>query len=640
MAADRSSLAGLADKAAGLLAGLTIALGLGWAADLYRSLGLNLYNEQFLAAGLGLALASAYLRQAARPGGRPAVAFGFSVAALAALGLCGYIAWAYPVLLTAVVFKPLFAVVAGGVLLVLVLDAARRAAGWALPVVALLFLTLTLVGEHLPSALEGRPVAIDRMLVYLLVDPAATLGLPLMVTVTIVTAFVFLGSLLGATGGSAAFTDLAVASVGRYRGGSAKIAVVGSALFGSVSGSAVANVVATGVVTIPLMRKGGYSPAQAAGIEAAASTGGQLLPPVMGAAAFLMAEFLQISYGTVLLAALLPALLFYTALFIQCDLIAAREGVAPVQEEITASAAAVGRAAWPFALPFAVLLFAMFALNRSPETAALWGGGVLAVVGFVRGYRGRRLTLAALVGAFADAGRAAVEIILIAAVAGVIIGLINLSGLGYAFSLLMSSWGGGQLLPALAITAVVSIVLGMGMPTVGVYVLLATLMAPNLVELGATPIAAHLFVLYFGMLSMITPPVAIAAFAAAAVADARQMQAGLEAMRAGWMAYAVPFLFVLSPSLLLEGAWWQIALSLISALAGAWLVTAAVVGYALGRLGPIRRLLYAAAGLLVLVPLDAFPGAAWTDLVGALAAAVLLATDHWRKAGGGLRTLA
>jgi TRAP transporter 4TM/12TM fusion protein len=418
--------------------------------------------------------------------------------------------------------------------------------------------------------------------------------------------------------------------MGRYRGGSMKIAVLASGLFGSISGSAVANVVGTGVVTIPMIKRDGYPAHKAGAIEAVASTGGQLMPPVMGAAAFLMAEFLAVPYSDIVLAALVPALLYYVALFIQADLEAARLGIRRVpQDQIPPGRAVAG--GLHFVLAFAVLIYLLFWERYQPERAALWAALVLIGTAFAFGYRGERPGLRAIGGSLARTGHGILEIILISAASGLVIGVLNITGLSFNLTYLLVQVGGGSVILLLALSAVVCIILGMGLPTLGVYVLLAALVAPALVELGIEPIAAHLYVLYFGMMSMITPPIALAAFAAAAIAKAPAMATGWAAMKFGWSAYVIPFLFVFSPTLILIGAPLDIALALVTAVIGVWLVSSALAGYFAGPLAPAVRLLFAIAGLMALVPAGAFPGAVVSDALG-VALGILLMTANVLRA--------
>jgi TRAP transporter 4TM/12TM fusion protein len=612
------------DPVATTLAAVLTVLSAAWSIGVPRYLGVAYYTEQFLSLILALGLALAFLILPARRGAkRTALPWYDGLAAAAAFAAGCWMAVRYPSLVDMILLRPPEAVAVGVVLIVLILEALRRATGWALFVIVTVFLLYGLAGDLVPGRLSGRAQDWQKLSAYLAFDVNGILGVPMAIVSTVVVAFVFFGHLLTVTGGSRFFTDTALIAMGRFRGGSMKIAVLGSALFGSISGSAVANVVATGVVTIPMIRKSGYPTHKAAAIEAVASTGGQLLPPVMGAAAFLMAEFLQVPYSTVVVAAIVPGLLYYVALFIQADLEAARMGIAAVDvSEIPKPRSVV--TGLHFALAFAALIFALFSLNWQPERAALLAAGIVIATGLAFGYQGARPSLAQIAGAVARTGRSVVDIILISAAAGIIIGVLNITGLSFNLTYSLVQIGGGSVFVLLLLAAVVCIVLGMGLPTLGVYVLLAALVAPALVEIGVNPIAAHLYVLYFGMMSMITPPVAIAAFAAAGLAGADPMRTGYAAMRFGWAAYIVPFLFAASPTLLLIGAPADIALACVTAVMGVWLVSAAMAGYFMRPMTMPARVLFAIAGLSALVPAQAFAGAVYTDLAGVAAGLALM----------------
>jgi TRAP transporter 4TM/12TM fusion protein len=448
-----------------------------------------------------------------------------------------------------------------------------------------------------------------------------------MVATTIVIAFVFFGALLFASGGSAFFTDIALTLMGRYRGGSAKIAITASCMFGMISGSAVSNVASVGVITIPMMRRGGYPAHVAAAIEAVASTGGQLMPPVMGAAAFLMAEFLQVPYRDVAIAAALPALLYYYALFIQADLLAARSGLTSIQGDAIPPLRQVLKQGWHFVLPFAMLIYGLFWLNWSPEMSALSASAVLMVTGPTLGYGDKKLKFGDILEALRSTGIASLDLLMITAAAGFIIGVLNITGLSFSLTLLLVQVGSGNLWLLLILAAIVSIILGMGMPTVGVYVLLAALVAPAMVKIGLSPMASHMFVMYFGMMSMITPPVALAAYAAASLAHTDPMKTGWIAVRFGWIAFIIPFLFIRAPSLLLEGDPISVATAFITALAGVWLICAAFAGYALRLLSTPMRIGFGIAGLLLFIPAEAMPHGEWTDIVGFALGAILLGRE-------------
>ena len=613
------------------LAALLTLIAAGWALGVPRMLNVGFYDQQFYALILGLVLAVAFLTLPARRGaGRGDVPW--RDVALAVIGFCAaaWFAWGYAALVLKVFARTADVWVPGLILILVTLEALRRATGWALIVIIGVFVLYGLFGNLVPGRLQGRAQDWQMLAGYLSVDSNGVLGLPISVAATVVVAFILFGVLLSVTGGAAFFTDAAMILMGRFRGGAMKIAVLASALFGSISGSAVANVVGTGVITIPMIKRDGYPAHKAGAIEAVASTGGQLMPPVMGAAAFLMAEFLSIPYSAVVMAALVPALLYYLALFIQADLEAARLDIRAVpRDQIPAGRPVLG--GLHFIIAFAALIYALFVMGWQPEKAALLGSGVLILTALAFGYRGQRPGLGRLLRVLAETGHGVTEIILISAASGVVIGILNVTGLSFNLTYLLVQVGGGSLIGLLVLSALVCIVLGMGLPTLGVYVLLAALVAPALVQLGVDPLAAHLYVLYFGMMSMITPPIAMAAFAAAAIAKADAMKTGFAAVKFGWIAYVIPFLFVYSPTLILKGAPMDIALAVTTAALGVWLVSAALAGYFSGRLSGPRRALFALAGLLALIPAEAFPHAVLTDVVGVALGAALMLLDVRRS---------
>lgn len=607
-----------------------ISLGsIAWALDVNIRFSLSLYPAQYLAAVLALALPLAYIALPARRGSaRSQVPWYDWVCAAVGFAAMAYLTVEYQRLVDLILLRPADGVAASVVTIVLALEALRRATGWALPTISVAFMVYALAGHVLPGRLGARPNDLEKLSGYLALDVNGILGLPLAVASTIVIAFLIFGFLLNASGGSRFFTEIAMLSMGRFRGGPAKIAVVGSALFGSISGSAVANVVATGVVTIPMIKRAGYPPDRAAAIEAVASTGGQLLPPVMGASAFLMAEFLQIPYSEVVLAALIPGILYYVALFVQADLEAAKLGAGRVEKKDMPDAWGTLFGLY-FIIPFAVLIVTLFKYNQTPQLSALLSAVVLVGFSLLFGYRGVRLNPLRIWTAIYSAGFAALDIILVCVAAGIVIGVLGISGLGFNLTLALVQVGEGSLITLLALAGVVCIILGMGLPTVGVYVLLAALVAPALTKVGIEPIAAHLYVLYFGMMSMITPPVAIAAFAAATLAGADPMKSGWSAVRFGWIAYTVPVLFILSPSLLMIGDPASITLAVVTAIAGIWLVSMALAGYFMRPLPVLARIVLAVAGLSALVPAGAFPGAELTDIAGVLVGLAMVTYEYY-----------
>jgi TRAP transporter 4TM/12TM fusion protein len=612
------------------------------AADLFRRVGLALYAEQYLSGLLALALPLIFLHVPAgggRKGRVGRVPWYDLMAAIVSFACAVYMATRYPALSDMVSARPADGLAVAAVFGVLLVEGLRRTTGLALVVVTVAFFAIALVGGELPGELAARSIPIDRLTYFAIWDSSAALGLPMKIVAAVVAIYVLFGQVLFKSGGSIFFTDISMALMGRYRGGPAKIAILGSSLFGTISGSTVSNVLTVGVVTIPLMKQSGYRAHVAAAIEAAASTGGQLMPPVMGIAAFLMAEFLQVPYATVALAALIPALLFYIALFIQVDLEAARRGIQRLEASRIPRVAAVMRAGWYFPIPFVVLVYTLFGLNYEPETAGLAATVTSLALAMLFPFQGKRLGWRDLYAMLRESAFSVLELFMIGAAAGIIIGTLTYSGLGFSLTLVLLNLSGGNLVGLLVVAGIASIILGMGMPTVGVYILLATLIAPALVKMGIDPMAAHMFIMYYGCLSMITPPVAIGAFAAANLASADPMRTGFTAMSFGWTVFVLPFLFVFSGTLLMAGDAWLIVLDFATAVGGVWLVSAAVIGYAVRQLGAAARLYYGIAGLFLLLPAGAFDEARWFNIAGAVMALALLL---WEKAlsGSSRRTAA
>ncbi len=603
------------------------------AADLFRRVGLALHAEQYLSGLLAIAMPLIFLHVPAGGGrkgrGGTAVPWYDVMAAIASCAGAVYMAIRFPALSEMVSARPLDGLLVAAVLGVLLVEGLRRTTGLALVLVTVGFFAIALVGGQLPGELAARSIPIDRLTYFAIWDSSAALGLPMKIVAAVVAIYVLFGQVLFKSGGSTFFTDISMALMGRYRGGPAKIAILGSSLFGTISGSTVSNVLTVGVVTIPLMKQSGYRAHVAAAIEAAASTGGQLMPPVMGIAAFLMAEFLQVPYAKVALAALIPALLFYVALFIQVDLEAARRGIQRLEPSRIPRVAAVMKAGWYFPIPFVVLVYTLFGLNYEPETAGLAATVTSLALAMLFPFQGKRIGWRDVYDMLRESAFSVLELFMIGAAAGIIIGTLTYSGLGFSLTLLLLNLSGGNLAGLLVVAGIASIILGMGMPTVGVYILLATLIAPALIKLGIEPMAAHMFIMYYGCLSMITPPVAIGAFAAANLANADPMRTGFTAMGFGWTVFVLPFLFVFSGTLLMAGDPWLVALDFATAVGGVWLVSAAVIGYGIGSLGIPARVYYGAAGLFLMLPAGAFEEARWFNLAGAAMALALLL---WEKA--------
>jgi TRAP transporter 4TM/12TM fusion protein len=664
--------------AANALQALLVAAVVLWVLEVPRRVfGLALYTEQLLVVCLGLGLAIAFIAEGPRPVARFDWAGGAAAGTLAAyiayrtlaqgsahpmllallvlciawmltggrawaarrldwaaavlsLLICGAIAVFYEELTAEIALMPLEGIVGSAVLLLLVLEATRRVSGLGFVAIIVALAIYIFISPHFSGAFQTRPVAPERLIVYLGLDVNGVVSSILQVTVLVVIPFAILGQVLARTGGARFFADIAMSAMGRRRGGAGKIAVVGSGLFGMISGSAVSNVLAVGIVTIPTMIRSGFGPRRAAAIEAVGSTGGQLMPPVMGASAFLMAEFLQVSYGAVCIAAAIPALLYYACLFMHVDLEAARSGIGAAAIDDAPGLGQVVASGWHFLIPIGFLVAALIypeVFRVTPEKAAIVATGMLLALSLVFGYRGRRATLKETLKGVIDTGRASLDIILIGAAAGIMVGILSISGLAFGMTLQLVALSGDNIFLLLLLTAMLAFVLGIGLPTVSVYILTATLLAPALVQLGVKPMAAHMFVMYNGMLSMITPPVAFAAYAAANIARTDGWTTGWVACVVGWSTFVLPFLFVLTPGLLMDASPVEIGLNVARVLFGIYLGTAAVVGFALLPLGWPMRVLYAGLALMVVLPPEAWSGAVWVNAAAAALAIVLLARE-------------
>jgi TRAP transporter 4TM/12TM fusion protein len=600
-----------------------------WVLEVPQLLGQAFYSEQLLGFVYGFGLTTVFLSKPLRRDVRTGPPPWYDVIAAAAGFLTPiWVALEYQRLLDAVPIRTIEVIVIGLLILFLTLEALRRVSGNVLLGVVVVFLIYALVGHMVPGNLTATYVRRDYLLVYLTFDPSALFGTPLRIATTIVIAFIFMGQVLFKAGGGEFFTDLAQATTGRARGGSAKIAVVASAFFGTISGSPASNVTSTGVITIPLMKRSGYRGVDAGAIEAVASTGGQFMPPVMGAAAFLMAEFLEISYADVVIGAIVPSALYYLAVFIQVDLLAARDHIA-VLGKSKLRTAAVLKQGWHFVLPLILLVWLLFRYNTAPELAALYASVLIIGGGFLRKYGARKLTFKGVVESFWETGLIVIELLPILAAAGLVIGVLNVTGGGFALTLVLVKLAGGSMLILLLVSAAVCIILGMGMPTTAVYVLLAALIAPALVEVGVQPFSAHLFILYYGMLSMITPPIALACFAAAVITREDPMKTAFSAMRFGWVAYVIPFMFVLSPTLLLDGDIVPIAVNIATAVIGVGFFSVALVGFYRQPLGIVMRILLSFSGVATILPTTAIPHGAVIVVIGLIVGGAILGHQIW-----------
>jgi TRAP transporter 4TM/12TM fusion protein len=496
----------------------------------------------------------------------------------------------------------------GIVVTLLLLEASRRTIGWALPLTAVAFLLYGLFGQHLPGLLRHTGFSLETLIDQLYLTTEGIFGIPLGVSATYVILFVIYGAFLEESGTGEAFTNFATSLVGGTKGGPGKISCVSSSLFGTISGSAVANVMVDGWLTIPLMKRAGFRPQAAAAIEATASTGGQIMPPVMGAAAFVMAEFTGISYVDICKHALVPALLYYLALFMAIHFEASRSGLLGLPKEERPSLSSVMKEKGHLFIPIGVIVYFMIA-GFTPMLACLYAIASVLPSSFLR--KESRMDLRKILRALEAGARNMLPVAAACACAGIVVGIINLTGLGLKFTGIMLDVAGGSLAPALILTMITGIILGMGLPTTAAYIVQASLLIPALIKLGVPVIAAHLFVFYFAILSAITPPVAMAVYAAAGISGSNVWQTGLQAVRMGATGFIVPFMFVYGPSLLLMGNWLEIIMAIISASVGVILLSAGLMGWFVGETRLWQR------GLLVLSATLLIKPGLTTDLVGA-----------------------
>lgn len=514
----------------------------------------------------------------------------------------------------------------GAFLVLASLESVRRAGGSPLFIICALFAFFPLYSELLPGFLWGPSISLEELWRAHAMGNESMIGLPMRVTGGLLIGFLIFGSALVVTGGGDFFMAFATALMGRTRGGPAKVAILSSGFFGSLSGSVISNVVTTGQVTIPTMKRTGYPATYAAAVESCASTGGALMPPVMGAVAFIMAEFLNVPYSTIMIAAIAPAVLFYLALLLQTDAYAARNNLSGLAPEDIPKLMPVLKEGWHFLFCLIMLVY-MLVVMRIDAYAPYYATAVLILTSALR--RKNRFGPQMALALVAESTKTIVNIVAIIVGIGMVLGSLSLTGVGGAFSRELLQYAGDNIYLLLGLGALTSFLLGMGMTVTACYIFLAIVLAPTLVNGGLDPVASHLFILYWGMLSYITPPVALAAVAASTIAGSNALSTGIMAMRLGVILFILPFLFVLHPTLILTGEPLDIVHDIITALIAVWLLASAFEGwlYWSGRISWQRIPLLAAAALFV------YPEWA-SDLAGAvLIAAVYIITGLTRRAG-------
>ena len=513
-------------------------------------------------------------------------------------------------------------VVVGGIGILLVIEATRRVVGLPMVTVVLFFLAYAFLGPYMPGVLAHRGLSIEQLVSHLYFTTEGIFGIPLGVSSTFIFLFILFGAYLESTGLGKFFIDLANAVAGWASGGPAKVAVLSSGLMGTVSGSSVANVVGTGSLTIPMMKKLGYHPNFAGAVEAAASTGGQLMPPVMGAAAFLMAEFVGVSYIEVVKAAAIPALLYFTGVWLGVHFEAKRKNLKGIPRNELPNPLTLIKERGHLAIPLVVIVYLLVS-GYTPMRAALVAIVLSIACAMLR--KSTRMKPIEIVYGLERGAKAVLGVLIACAAAGIIIGVVTKTGVGLRLASGLIEMAGGMLLPAMFFTMITAIVLGMGVPTTANYVITSTIASPALVQMGVPILAAHMFVFYFGIIADVTPPVALAAYAGAGISGGNALKTGVHASKLAIAAFIIPYIFVLSPVILMVDATpLTLIVATLSALLGMIAVSSALCGFLADHCRLYERVLLIVAGLLMIKP------GGMTDMIGLAIFAVILAMQYTR----------
>jgi TRAP transporter 4TM/12TM fusion protein len=509
--------------------------------------------------------------------------------------------------------------VLGTVLALLLLEGTRRTAGPSLAIVAAVFLAYAFLGPYLPGLIGHPGFSYSQIVSSMFIRLEGIFGTALGSSATYIYVFILFGAFMMRMGGGDFFIRLAQAAIGSSRGAAAKVSVLASALFATITGTGPGNAAAVGTVTIPTMMRAGYSGRIAAALEAAASVGGQIMPPIMGASAFIMADLLNVPYFEIAKAAFIPASMYFIALFVTADLEAARNGLKGTPRDELPKMGDVIREGWHYLVPVGVLIYLLGIEQISPSRAGAW-----AALSFIPVWLGReaiarrKIQWRNILDALEEASRGAVMIAAACAIIGIVMNVTDLTGLGLKFTSLIVGFSGGTLIGLLAVTALAAILLGTGLPTTATYLIVAILVAPALAKMGVPPIAAHLFVFYFGVISDLTPPTAVSCYVAGGIAGESGMKVSISATRIALPALIVPFMFVYQPALLLQGEWIDIILATAATLAGILALSAALVGYWRHPLSIVERIAAIVAGVLLIFP-DRMVGLAGLAILTGLA---------------------
>lgn len=529
------------------------------------------------------------------------------VFAIAMIVVCIYIMSVWPARSVSTKAKPQMDSIMGTIMIIVLLVATYKTTGWPLVITCVVFLVYALLGPYMPGFLAHRGYTWKRVAETMYVSTQSIFGVPAGIAATYIVCFVIFGSFLETFGAGQWFVDIAFAGAGRFRGGPAKTAILSSALMGMISGSPAANVVTTGTFTIPLMKRMGFRPHVAGAVEAVASTGGMFTPPIMGAAAFMMAEFLNVKYSTVAAAAILPAVLYYLSALLVVDSISVKEHLVGLPSSELPSVKQVMKERGLMGLPI-LMIIVVILMGWSPMKAAFWATILTFVLSFFS--KETRPDVKKFFEALESGTKSVVSIAISCAAAGIIVGILQLTGLATRMSVQLVNLAHGNIYIAALLTALITIVLGCGMPPTPTYVILATCLVRPLTEMGASALSAHMFIFMFACVGALTPPVAITAYTAAAIAKSNPNQTGFTSFRMGIVAYIIPFIFLLNPAILLEGSGMDVVLAAATAILGVFCLTGAIEGYLLKYWSMVARVMLGIGALMMMIP------GLTTDMIG------------------------
>lgn len=590
--------------------------------DLPSYFKISLFLEQYVGLIVGFLLAATFLLVPVKKG-KDRVPFYDILFALISLIIGLYVFINYKQIGIDIGILKIERIILGTLAVFLMVEASRRHVGIVFVILSFAVIAYALFASVFPMGLKTKSIPFPNLMTYLYLDSNGILGVPVMIGCTLVLVFILFGTVINSIGVDRLFNDLALGIMGKYRGGPAKASVFASGLFGMISGSAVANVVTTGTFTIPLMKRMGFKASFAGAVEAVSSTGGLIMPPIMGAAAFLMATYIGIPYREVAIAAFIPAVLYYFAVFVQVDSRAAKDGLRGLEINEIPKIKNVIKENWPFFIPFLVLGYTLFFLWMEPETSGLISILASLILAFIIKKK-TGITFKKIVFMLRQAGLGLLEIGVTCGVAGIIIGALSITGLGFSFSSFLVSLAHGNLFLLLLLSAIGASILGMGMTVTASYLLMVAIAAPALQNVGISPLLAHFFVFYYGVLSFLTPPVCLACYAAASIAGTKMLETAFQAMKLAIVAYLVPFIFAYKPALLLQGGIVELIEAIFFAIIGVYILARALEGYLFRPLGFVKRIVLIIGGIITMVPGYTF------DLIGVLISFPIIMYE-WKK---------